>query len=342
MTSSHWKPTGVIQRVGSHLGLDEEMWTELGILEGVKQVVDELYTELRWERGDLDALKNALLNEYAVVERRIKSTKDLEELKRDYPSRGTDWATLLDGKWGVVRRIRKRSKKLLIVVDMRGKKQQRAEFTFWHELAHVVTGHLPEDGLDISVGYEPDDQGEKLMDAVASVMLYHSTVWTAATELSHVELLSFDFIECAREERLEPVSFYSTAIACMERFKRQAILVLVEPGLNKGEQARLDQFNAGQMGLFGTEQPPEYKLRIRIIRHGGDSFGFRDNFRVPHDSILSEVYGSASGTKKCAHENRNQWETRSDGYLDPLPLRVEVGQFGPNTLALIQPIERQS
>lgn len=355
-----------LRKIASHLELEFPVTVE-EVTDRVRETVQDAVKKSDYDEIEsLDQLRRAVCDHQSIQIEYIEEDEHLGTLAKRHDHIREDFAgTLRDcfqcrNQRGAVYNnpmFPEHGREYLAVVDTRGPKEQAAEFTLWHEIAHVLLKFLSKDdesGAESGARAEiertkpkaaEESIGEMIVDRVASMLVYWDPLWAPDVdeELRQYGGLTFEVIENIRQRYTPRVSFYSCAIQCVKAFHRPCLLVSVAKKM-KPSQRRQWESQRDQLGLKCVEKkpPPEKKLRLDDCIASEESaiedpMELWSEMRVPASSVLREVFEADGNLHRSEFTNQSEWETTTQGALPNLPLYVEAKQFGVNTLGLIQP-----
>lgn len=353
--------TTEVFQIARGLDLAVEKRSVKGIKERVLVEIGEAVDTAPIPVDTIKALERVLCSAWRVRVERIYDDEDLERIATRWVRICPNLADLLQESFSNGNALGRlfcngfpddgRTIRFLIVADARGDKASQAEFTVWHELAHVATRFFPgEHGDIVTSGTEPTSAGETLMDVLAAEMMFYDPLWrpTWLKEVDTWSTLSFELIESVRTRYCPEASFFATAIRCTKHFAGYCRLVRIAPGLKVSEVDEIAQRKL-QVSIFKPDSQwrsplPVPKLRVvdciwPISRDGRDPLDIWPNMRAPEDSVLTKIFNERLVGHYIVAEDQAMWDTSSGGELDSLPLRVEAKVFGPNLLALLQPAD---
>jgi hypothetical protein len=230
----------------------------------------------------------------------------------------------------------------LAVVDARGRRQARAYFTTWHEIAHLLV-HPPQLAFP---GFRrtpaqveiPKDPLEFLVDQIAGAVAFYEPFFEPAltTAIAAQGGLSFQAIEIARRSVAGSASLFAAAVGSIRCVSTPVLLVSAAPALKKSEAAALSSQQAAFEFGARTFEP---KLRVTaVVRNAAadhSRLAIRPNMRVPTGSILSTIFEEVGDADGQASENQSWWETSAQGPLDALPITVHAARRGSFVYGLI-------
>lgn len=229
----------------------------------------------------------------------------------------------------------------LAVIDARGSRGQRAYFTLWHELCHLIL-HPPQLAFP---GFRraptPDlidrDPIEFVVDQLAGSLAFFEPFYGPAIrdEINMDGRLTFRGIAAARDSVAPDASLFAAAAAAIGFADQPTALVSVGMELKRSEQLVLA---SPQTRFDFATRDPEPKLRVGSVvasPTSGSRLTIRPQMRVPQRSVLAAVFESGNDVVLVAREDQNWWETSANGALPSAPLRVEAIRRGRFVYGLI-------
>ena len=347
-----------VKRIAGRLGLpvhgDCAGRIQRRVLNRVARIVETFPVE------SLKGLMRLVADRLSVHIERVRSNDDLDNIISRYKECSQAFPLVVREEFlsseteglllGNPCRERPGERQRLALIDVRGRRQHRAYFTIWHELAHMLM--LPADGLGEGTQFrrapteeqKETDPEEHLADRIAGQLAFYEPLFRPALNESASEFgtLNFNAIARANERAAPAASLFATARACVRLADQPACLVEVAPGLKKRARRRCARAHGD---LFGYE--PEKQLRIKqCIRNQPareSGLELRRNMRVPRKCILMKAQESKAKSPGLrqrffeAEENQDWWETSREGPLSPLPLRVCAARRGSYVYGLIFP-----
>jgi len=220
-------------------------------------------------------------------------------------------------------------------------KKNRAEFTLWHELAHLLCD--PEIGRGSVTVYAPQENGQEgkdpfewLMDKIAAHLafyppLFHPVVRQAAE--ASVRELSLEVVKEVKKQFNPEASRQATAKALVDVWPGPVIYLEAELRAKKGagdeKQVRVAHVHANEAAYA----------------QGFTKIGF--NMRVPENSVIKRSYNRASqggvidwddaidSPLPQADENLGDWTFSNGERLAPLPVRIHAEAWGKGDKARV-------
>jgi hypothetical protein len=270
----------------------------------------------------------------------IATDDDLHNIQKDYVGLGESIFATLDADlgpdvFGIT--YRRRAAKpweppYVSVIDARGDKQFRRNYTRWHELGHlfILTDQLRLSFTRTSCSQDVKDPEESLVDVIAG----HFAFWPPFFQKHVTGSISFDAIEQVRTAVCPEASKASSLLGIVKLWPSPCILVEGRLALKKSEQA------ANQQGRFAFRKPPTPALRVSAVTINAaaqkQGFQLHRYWRVPKRSVIYELFTTgeehATGTEDLAW-----WEASSGAALDSCRVQVEARRHPDSVLALITP-----
>lgn len=224
--------------------------------------------------------------------------------------------------------------RFLAIVDARYERGNRAYFTAWHEVSHILVHPKP---ATIQIlrrtptsPKEGSDPLERIVDNVAG----HVAFWRPLFEpvlLESISVcggLSFEAIERTRLIATPTASLLSTATGAIRMVANPALVITIELNLKVAEE---EEINSGVMRLpfdSGPQPCPRVVSTIANSAGGGNSFAIRKKMRVPPNSVLMQAFESEIDIVLQAEEDQFWWETSQKGPLPRMPMMVHAVRRG--------------
>jgi hypothetical protein len=217
------------------------------------------------------------------------------------------------------------------VIDCRGTNGNKAYYTKWHELAHLLiitdqmrlafkrTLHLP-----------VKDPEEILVDRIAGKFGFYAPLIKP-----HVSReISFEEIESLKQNLCPEASFQSSLIGFVNAWPHPCILILCRPALKKSEQGQSMQ---QRFGFKELADPPLRAVKVTTNSSARSANLFiHENMRVPGHSVIYSIHKGETDYKE-AEENLSWWQT-SDGLILPgRTVVVKAKRVWEDVYALIIP-----
>jgi len=246
------------------------------------------------------------------------------------------------------RGIKPGARRYVALIDVRGKQRNRAYFTTWHELAHllIIPSGEPYAPKRRSPSEEKKqvDPEECLVDMIAGKLAFYEPLFGPMLEhaVSEEGGMNFNAIERVAGEASTgtvTASLWATARAGIQILGCPACLLEVARR-HKASVNRHLQKAAGD--LFGHKPQRELRINQCIYNNEARTLGgieLRKNMRVPKRSVLTNTHYDIQGRYSCQNiENQSWWETSADGTLSALQLRVCAVKRGSRTYGLVMPV----
>lgn len=216
------------------------------------------------------------------------------------------------------------------VIDCRGLKANRAYFTKWHEIAHILT--LPPNNPCFAVSHNSTTSNEpieKLMDIIAGRYGFYGQIIQKFTNGQ----ISFETIELLRQQFCPEASFQSAMINMTKFWAAPCILIEAQMALKKDED--LKSIQPG-FYFFDAPEPKLRAIHITLSDMARDNdFVIHQNMRIPQKSVITQVFNGNQYYLENT-ENLCWWESRGK-CLAKYPIRVMAKKFGNSVSALIVP-----
>lgn len=270
----------------------------------------------------------ALANKLGTVFEIVRTDADLRRLKARYVGEGElGFARLeeeLDGRtYGItLRRFQRKfwEPEFISVIDCRGEKAHRENYTKWHELGHllILTDKSRAAFRRTHCSLEDiKDPEESLVDVIAGTFAFFSEM---VRPFAHGPV-SFELIESIREQLSPQASRQSALIGIVKAWPTPCLLVHAELGLRKNEKRKLQQ------GSFGFEPQPELSLRAVHVTQSESArqtgFYIFPNMRVPQQSIIHSIFSDGIGQGEAV-EDLDWWESSDGARLSPRRVVVKA------------------
>jgi hypothetical protein len=332
-----------IHTLAHDLGLPRSSAPSQQIVKSVESRVRQIARKFACE--SLKSLLEATANEVGTTFREIRTDEDLQNLSREFVSKGElIFANLPNDicradDFGITIALHKQKpweQPFVSMIDCRGNKSYRAYFTKWHELAHLLT-LTPQMRLVFRRSHSREDSlnpEEKLMDVIASATGFLPDFFPSTF---HGEL-SFEAIAEIKNEFCPESSMQAATIGIVKAYLSPCILLQAEMALKKAEAECTSQLGFG----FRPRPNPSLRATRATVNTAARDAGvqFFNNWRVPAQSIIAETF--ATGTYGEANEDLAWWETSTGRHLEPQPIRVKAQKIGDAVHALLVPSERKS
>jgi hypothetical protein len=288
-----------------------------------------------------DLLKTAAANlDTTFVE--IHNDEDLQRVKLEYLNKGEAAFALLDKELGpnvyavTFRRLRakKRERQFVSIIDCRGEKAFRSYFSKWHELAHLLTltQQMRLKFCRTHTEENKSDPEEAVMEIIAGEIGFLPEI----VKLHAEGEISFEKIDQLRDLLCPDASYQSSVIGFTKSWPSPCILVEAGLGYKENEIRRLAQ------NAFNFVDAPSAELRVLHANANEPArltgIFIPRNIRIPHSSIIYQVFGDDLLSQSEAVENLSCWETSKGARLADWEVVVKVRRNGDHVLALINPV----
>jgi hypothetical protein len=345
----------MIRRMARDLGLPGARNCVEEITDHALRIVERVIQRSLFPVTDLESLKAILSSALSVTIRYVDTDSDIDQIASDFGNAHPCLASQLHSDFidgdteGLLLALPNPEvwqTRHLAVIDRRGDQVNRAYFTVWHELAHLLT--TPEQLMLKELRRSPTmeakakDPIEQVTDHVAGLIAFYSPLFLP---IFHREIgdspLTFEAIERVRIAATPAASFQSTAMACVRASQHPTMFVKIEPGLTVREtrEQRSLQF---QMMLGAAVQAPTPKLRVAVCMKNAaaesTTLQIFKKMRVPANCVLTRVYDSSSEVEAAAREDQGWWETSTKGPLGRMALVVRGIRRGSHVYGLIAPV----
>lgn len=298
----------------------------------------------------LDVLKGVLADSLSVNIQYIRDDDDLNRIADEFKSSFPTLRKQLEQEFGMghteglllENHLREPYEcRYLAIIDSRGDEANRANFTAWHELVHVLIapGHISHEGVRRGmVGEESRKEPlEQVVDLIAGRVAFYDQLFVPTfTSVVAGRTLSFNVIEDVRLVAAPSASLQSTAMACVRVTEEPLLFVKAEPALRASERraASTPQLNLGVDGSIPAKP-------LRVVQCFGNDSGRRSGLqifkqmRVPEDSVIMCAYANPADAEYAAVEDQAWWEISSKGPLPSLPILVRSVRRGAHVYGLI-------
>jgi hypothetical protein len=217
------------------------------------------------------------------------------------------------------------------IIDCRGIKAQKAYFTKWHEIGHllILTDQRRLEFRRTHSLHEHKSSEETLVDVLAGEFAYYAPM---VRPLAQREI-SFEAIEGIRDKLCPEGSFTSAIIGVSKAWPGPCI------SLEAKLAAKRSSGNPNQVD-FGFMPPPRRVLRAvnATVNEPARKRGiqFLRHFRVPPASVISQVFRMQSDGGEAV-ENLNWWRASNGTQLANLTVLVRARLIGDSVYALLIP-----
>jgi hypothetical protein len=301
----------------------------------------------------LERLRRILANKFRVQLELIETHEDVERIAGEHSDfsphlRRRLIEEFIDGETEGITLQRESFDPLrprfLVVVDGRGERSNRAYFTTWHEISHLLIHpeQLPIPGFRRTpLAHElARDPIEQVVDHVAGRVAFYEPLFRPVAEgaITAHGGLTFGAVESAKAGADIPTaSLYATAIQMVPYSAAPTALVTVDLILKPSEVQRL-RSPQEDFGLApAAESVPQLRITAFIANTAveGSRLELWRNMRVPEACVLSQAFNSAADDVLVADEDQSSWSTSVKGSLPRLPLRIEAMRRGRFVYGLI-------
>lgn len=284
----------------------------------------------------------ALANKLGTVFEIVRTDADLRRLKARFVSEGELGFARIEEEldehtYGItLRRFQCKfwEPEFVSVIDCRGEKAHRENYTKWHELGHllILTGEgrasFRRTHCSPDVSKDPE---ESMVDVIAGTFAFFPEMVRPLAQGP----VSFELVESIRQQLSPEASRQSALIGIVKAWPTPCLLVHAELGLRKSDKRKLQQ------GSFGFEPEPEFSLRAVHVTQSEPArqtgFFIFPNMRVPQQSIIFSVFSDGTGQAEAV-EDLDFWESSDGARLKSQPVLVKV-RFAWNSVeALIYPL----
>lgn len=216
------------------------------------------------------------------------------------------------------------------VIDARGDKAYRANYTKWHELGHlfILTDQLRLTFTRTSCTQDLKDPEESLVDVIAGRFAFWPPLFSGKIEGT----ISFENIENTRMRLCPEASKASALLGLVKVWPLPCALLEARLEFKKGERSEQRRFT------FRDAPKPALRVVNVTVNEPAQSMGLRVHrqWRVPKRSIIYQVFENGQA-RANAVEDLSWWETSTGSSLDPLPVSVEVRRNGETVQAIVTP-----
>ena len=286
----------------------------------------------------LDALANKLGTRFEVV----RTDAELRLLRKRYlVEKGEKGFVCLEKElsrpdvYGITIRLKQRQMwepDFVSVIDCRGDKAYRENYTKWHELGHLLI--LADDSRTAFCrthgGTDVRDPEEALVEMIAGRFAF----WSEMIRPHVSGPASFELIEEIRQKICPEASRQSAVIGIVKAWPDPLLIVRAELGLRKSEERALRQ------GTLGFQEAPQPVLRAVHVAASDSAkergFAIHQNMRVPDDSVIYRLFETGSGFDEAA-ESLSSWESSDGTTLPPIKVSVSARYNWGGVDALIAP-----
>ncbi len=282
----------------------------------------------------LELLAERLRTKFEIID----TEEQLVEVQRKYVNVGEQAFAMLQTElapdvYGIT--FRRQAKKpwehdYVSVIDARGEKAYRANYTKWHELGHlfILTDQLRLTFTRTSCTQDLKDPEESLVDVIAGHFAFWPTLFTGRIRGE----ISFENIEKARAQICPEASKASAILGLVKVWPDPCVLLEARLEFKKNERTAQQH--------FAFREAPKRALRVVnvTINEPAQALGLRVHrqWRVPKRSIIYHVFESGQ-VHGNALEDLSWWETSTGSSLDPFRVCVEARRNGETLQAIITP-----
>ena len=317
--SDDWLHNPDIRRV--LLGLGVPRATSLDdVFEAVDKQVERFCTGMSFQ--NLDDFKTHMLSVLGVRVERLHDGADLTALLREFATMGLFRAiadctmfTKNDFSCGGTYTIKScvGDARFLVLIDERGKKKWRSEFTLWHEVAHIIADPNVMLGTVSTAEESRADTYdlEWLMDCIAGRLAFWPRVFSVFYErlkLNGVNLLSYDGVCRLRKEYNPSASKTMTAVAISDCVSEPVVYLEAALGSKRNSMTK--------------------ELRLSYIHSNAAAYGanlrFGKNMRVPASSVIARLFASKNEQEDVVVENLKDWSFSSGETLNECIVRIRA------------------
>lgn len=232
----------------------------------------------------------------------VHSDSELVAIQQRYLSQGeAGFAFLKDdfdsGVLGITLRLLKRKPfepMFVSVINCCGRNCERAYFTKWHELVHLLT-LTDQTRLAFKrthVEYDQKDPEEALVDVIAGVLAYHRKLLKPYSG----KRLSFSLVDAIRDSVFSVSSRQAALLGITHQWPKPCVLLSVGLAGKAGSKSR--ELRA----MMARPNPAALDAGVVVI----------PRFRVPQESIIRAAFHDRSVIKAGVQEPLELW-TSSDG-----------------------------
>ncbi len=268
----------------------------------------------------------------------IHNDSDLVNIKKKYLALGEKiFATLerefSDEVLGITYRLSNRESwepQFVSVIDCRGSNANRAYYTKWHEVAHLLiltdqsrlcfrrTQHLPD-----------KDPEEVVIDLIAGKFGFYRPFIKP-----HIKgEISFEQIESLRQSLCPEASNLSSLLGFVKEWPEPCILLMCKEGLKTAERR-----HALQTSFLDVLPTPVLRAVKSTVSEAAKEKNIKifPNMRVPERSIIHAVHNGEIEYAE-ALEDLSWWGTSSGEFLPQQEIFVKAKKYWGDTYALIIP-----
>jgi hypothetical protein len=205
----------------------------------------------------------------------------------------------------------------LSVIDARGERKNRAWFTKWHELGHLlILGKNSKASFCRTHAAETmRDPEESLVDRIAGACAFHPDLVRPLAS----GVLTFDKLESIRQRLCPDASIQSSRLGIVQAWPRPCLLLECRRASKRG-------------GAGDTEALRAVKVLMNDAARRAGTCVF-PNMRVPERSVIYKAFGTDAIL--TAAENLNWWSSSSGRTLPYRHVQVHAQGRGEAVEALI-------
>lgn len=317
--SDDWLSNPDIRRV--MLGLGVPQARNLGdVFEAVDRQVEKFCEGVEFR--NLEEFKSHLISSLGVRVERLQDGVDLTGLLHEFATMGLFRAisdcTMFaknDYSCGGTYAIKScvRGDRFLVLIDERGKKRWRSEFTLWHELAHIIADPNVMLGTVATAEESRSDayDMEWLMDRIAGRLAFWPRVFNRFyTRLRQegVNLLSYEGV-CSLRRIYNPLASKTmTAVAIVDCSSDAVVYLEAEMKSKRNSTTK--------------ELRLSYIHPNEVAERSGVRFG--KNMRVPASSVIARVFDEKGEQEGTVVENLGEWSFSSGETLNACVVCVQA------------------
>ena len=286
-----------------------------------------------WDIESIEDLRMVLADTLSVKVELIESDQDVERLAQKYSHVMGHFRRILRAEFlkadteGLLvdnPRPGKGGRDYLAIVDSRGTRRARANFTIWHELAHLLLyprKQLVLSGFRRSPTAEAKDKDpiESAVDQIAGKLAFWEPLFKPRLLDAAGGVLSFRAIEKAQSDVVPEASLYSACLASVKLWRSPAVFLTASVFAKKDGTASCLRIR----GMVANEPAREAGCKLR------------KSMRVPMNSAISNAYNDGTGRLHTGAENQGGWEISGQGPLPSLPWCVQALRRGQFVYALL-------
>jgi len=342
-----------IIRLAGTLGLSSRGDCATEITRYALDKVERAVAESPFTVTSLEALREVLADRLSVCIRYLDFDSDLSAIVEEFGQAIPHLAGQLradfvhgrsEGLLLALQRKEEWQRRYLAIIDRRADEANRAYFTAWHEIAHLLTlpAQLAFAGMRRSPTREEikKDAIEQLTDQIAGLVAFYEPLFKPVFQMETGGApLTFPIIERVRLNTAPEASFHSAALACVRLCRHPTLFVKLERRYRAREQRRQ---SAGQLPLpISAETATQPQLRIAQCYANAaaqrSALEIFRQMRVPPQSLLTRVFESGYDSDATGNEDQSWWETSKDGPLTALPLTVHGYRRGAHVYGMLCP-----